>query len=177
MLPEHDRNTREAGGERGRSDRPKRKALKILLLLILFAATAWGSYNFRGSSAETWLAGIAAGTSRADTGNQAVYYCPMHPDYHSNKPGTCPICGMNLVKADPEEESSQAAGAPENKQAGGGKVLYWVDPMNPSMKFDKPGKAPDGMDLQPVYGDETGSSRSLPPGSVMVCPQKRRVIG
>ncbi|MCC6758941.1 MAG: efflux RND transporter periplasmic adaptor subunit [Candidatus Omnitrophica bacterium] len=29
------------------------------------------------------------------------YYCPMHPSYTSDKPGTCPICNMNLVKKDP----------------------------------------------------------------------------
>jgi hypothetical protein len=27
------------------------------------------------------------------------YYCPMHPQITSDKPGSCPICGMNLVKA------------------------------------------------------------------------------
>lgn len=39
--------------------------------------------------------------------------------------------------------------------AGGGqkKVLYWIDSMNPSHKSDKPGKAPDGMDLVPVYAE------------------------
>ena len=25
------------------------------------------------------------------------YYCPMHPSYHADKPGNCPICGMKLV--------------------------------------------------------------------------------
>jgi heavy metal translocating P-type ATPase len=25
------------------------------------------------------------------------YYCPMHPEIRQNRPGTCPICGMNLV--------------------------------------------------------------------------------
>ena len=25
------------------------------------------------------------------------YTCPMHPQIISDKPGTCPICGMNLV--------------------------------------------------------------------------------
>src|ERR1051325_10249015 len=25
------------------------------------------------------------------------YHCPMHPQYHSDKPGDCPICGMKLV--------------------------------------------------------------------------------
>src|SRR5215471_9688071 len=27
-----------------------------------------------------------------------VYYCPMHKNYHSDKPGNCPICSMKLVK-------------------------------------------------------------------------------
>lgn len=26
-----------------------------------------------------------------------MYQCPMHPTYTSDKPGQCPICGMNLV--------------------------------------------------------------------------------
>lgn len=29
--------------------------------------------------------------------NNKVYYCPMHPSYTSDKPGTCPICKMDLV--------------------------------------------------------------------------------
>lgn len=35
--------------------------------------------------------------------------------------------------------------------SGDRKVLYWYDAMNPQRHFDKPGKAPDGMDLVPVY--------------------------
>ncbi|MFL5409267.1 MAG: efflux RND transporter periplasmic adaptor subunit, partial [Myxococcales bacterium] len=27
----------------------------------------------------------------------ARYHCPMHPEYTSDKPGECPICGMKLV--------------------------------------------------------------------------------
>jgi len=26
-----------------------------------------------------------------------TYYCPMHPEVTSDKPGRCPQCGMNLV--------------------------------------------------------------------------------
>ena len=37
--------------------------------------------------------------------------------------------------------------------AGEKKVLYWIDAMNPTHKSNKPGKAPDGMDLVPVYGE------------------------
>ena len=33
------------------------------------------------------------------------------------------------------------------------KVLYWVAPMDPKYKRDKPGKSPMGMDLVPVYAN------------------------
>lgn len=48
-----------------------------------------------------------------------------------------------------------------NAAAGGPKkVLYWIDSMNPGHKSDKPGKAPDGMDLVPVYADEAAAAPS-----------------
>lgn len=44
--------------------------------------------------------------------------------------------------------SSKQQATPESK------VLYWYDPMHPTYKADKPGKAPDcGMDLVPKYAD------------------------
>lgn len=30
--------------------------------------------------------------------DDAIYYCPMHPDYTSKRPGDCPICGMKLIE-------------------------------------------------------------------------------
>lgn len=72
------------------------------------------------------------------------------------------------------------------RTAGGGrpeqgarKVLYWVDPMHPSYKSDKPGIAPDcGMALEPVYADtELPSGSSVPPNAVKVSPDKQQLIG
>jgi hypothetical protein len=31
---------------------------------------------------------------------QVYYTCTMHPEIHSDKPGKCPICGMDLVKVE-----------------------------------------------------------------------------
>jgi RND family efflux transporter MFP subunit len=45
-------------------------------------------------------------------------------------------------------------GASGAAETGGRKILYWVDPMHPAYKSDKPGIAPDcGMKLEPVYAD------------------------
>ena len=40
----------------------------------------------------------APGTRGQRRGRQGrSYHCPMHPSYVSDKPGNCPICGMELV--------------------------------------------------------------------------------
>ena len=38
------------------------------------------------------------------------------------------------------------------------KILYYYDAMKPQNHYDKPGKAPDGMDLVPKYADEGNAS-------------------
>jgi membrane fusion protein, copper/silver efflux system len=47
---------------------------------------------------------------RASTTNVAaakvIYHCPMHPDYTSDKPGDCPICGMRLVPIEKKDQAS-----------------------------------------------------------------------
>ena len=43
---------------------------------------------------------------------KAGYHCPMHPDFVSDKKGTCGICGMDLVK-DEEDDSPAARSAGE----------------------------------------------------------------
>ena len=66
--------------------------------------------------------------------------------------------------------------------AGERKPLYWVDPMHPWYKSDKPGIAPDcGMKLVAVYpGEEAGYERRanrLPEGTVKIAPEKQQLIG
>ena len=52
-----------------------------------------------------------AGEKIAVSAKSIVYTCPMHPNYLSNKPGTCPICGMDLVPARGQPEHSGASTA------------------------------------------------------------------
>lgn len=46
------------------------------------------------------------------------------------------------------------------------RILYYVDPMNAAYKTSKPGKAPCGMDMVPVYADSAANAvapKDLPP--------------
>ncbi len=43
--------------------------------------------------------GAASGHEPHGSASDAIVYtCPMHPDLAEKAPGTCPICGMALVK-------------------------------------------------------------------------------
>jgi hypothetical protein len=64
------------------------------------------------------------------------------------------------------------------------RILHYVDPMNPVNVSDKPGIAPCGMPMEPVYGndDSAGPSSidtvlSMPPGTVKITPLKQQIIG
>jgi membrane fusion protein, copper/silver efflux system len=51
-----------------------------------------------------------------------------------------------------------ASGQPTD--TGGKKILYWYDAMDPQHHYDKPGKAPDGMDLVPAYANQSSPTAS-----------------
>jgi membrane fusion protein, copper/silver efflux system len=64
-------------------------------------------------------------------------------------------------------------------------ILYYVDPMHPAYKSDKPGIAPDcGMELVAVYADQAAQasaddndSSSAPGGTSAISPEKQQLIG
>ena len=67
--------------------------------------------------------------------------------------------------------------------SGARQPLYYVDPMHPSYKSDKPGIAPDcGMQLEPVYADDatatsSGEPSALPAGIVNISLEQQQLIG
>ena len=57
-----------------------------------------------------------------------TWTCPMHPEVISDAPGTCPICGMKLIPAEPATPST------------------WTCPMHPEVITRHAGHLPDLRD-------------------------------
>ena len=101
------------------------------------------------------VAVVAIVSCAAKPASQQLYNCPMHPDYVSDQPGNCPICGMKLVpmKAPAPGRRSPTAVQPADHQHGQAEPApaekdVYVCPMHPQVRQDKPGKCPIcGMDL------------------------------
>ncbi|RMG47241.1 MAG: efflux RND transporter periplasmic adaptor subunit [Acidobacteria bacterium] len=94
-------------------------------------------------------AGAAPTAAEPHGGEQEkqLWTCGMHPQVVQDEPGQCPICGMDLV---PLEQPVEAAPAP----AGERKILFYRNPMNPTITSPVPMKDEMGMDYVPVYADE-----------------------
>lgn len=73
--------------------------------------------------------------SSASAQSATAYVCPMHPDVHEDRPGSCPICGMALEPEFPELPSV---------------TVEWTCPMHPEVVRSEPGACPScGMALEP----------------------------
>ena len=81
-------------------------------------------------------------------------------------------------------ELGRKSSHPEASTKARRRVLYYVDPMDPSYRSDKPGVAPDcGMPLEPVFADEVNSALpslpvpQFPAGTVTIDGVTRRLLG
>lgn len=65
-------------------------------------------------------------TQKKENKDKKIYYCPMHPNYTSDKPGKCPICGMNLVPNEREkiQEDDKNKDINKNEEKEGEKFFF-----------------------------------------------------
>jgi len=85
----------------------------------------------------------------------------------------------SVTGSDPAQTPSPRAAMTTPKAR---KLLYWVDPMHPAYKSDKPGTAPDcGMELVPVYEDESELATESKPitgyAAISLSPERQQLIG
>ncbi len=123
------------------------------------------------------LAAVAAWVHHSDLGGRvgqpaaALYRCPMHPAVVQDRPGSCPVCGMDLVLAQagaPSGDAGRREGAAGGGQPGqatpaaAGK--YWC-PMHPEVASDDPEATCSkcgGMKLVPRPGGQAGPGGPVP---------------
>ncbi|HIB69677.1 MAG TPA: efflux RND transporter periplasmic adaptor subunit [Phycisphaerales bacterium] len=88
--------------------------------------------------------------------SHTTYTCPMHPEILQDKPGECPICGMDLVPVKQEAVATDST---------------YTCPMHPEILRDKPGECPIcGMDLVPVKNEAKAE------GSTYTCPMHPEIL-
>ena len=119
---------------------------------------------------------LAAVGSRADYPREHMTYaCPAHPEFVTDDPDDrCPKCGRKVVERGLSAPASPSAGAATGAAVPGGagaeppaasprKILFYRNPMDPSVTSPVPTKDAMGMDYLPVYAGE-----AAPPASAGV---------
>ncbi len=138
------------------SQHTKNRALRWLAPLLWVGGSFLAFYvlffdplNFH--PLDTWLAPTRP-VSEMEPGREtaapaAMWTCPMHPHILEENPGECPICGMTLVPVEPE---GAARAAPDGER----EILFYRNPMDPTITSPVPAKDEMGMDYVAVYADE-----------------------
>lgn len=119
-----------------------KKNRNIIILFLVIIAGSWLSWSL-----------LKDHKSRQENKNTAqsnsYWTCPMHPQIHMDHSGNCPICGMNLVKVEANEDvKSQEDAINKHEEHNMDKIKemdnkpYWTCPMHPQIHQDHPGECP-----------------------------------
>ncbi len=100
-----------------------------------------------------------------------MYQCPMHPQVIMDHEGDCPICGMKLVAM----ENASGPAQPVDK----GKLLFYRNPMDPSITSPVFKQDEMGMDYLPVYENEVQGEAAPVDGhgTVTIDTERQQLIG
>ena len=134
-----------SGSSVARQRVPRRWLHSITLMLLLVASLGALVYVIM----QKHPARERASADHLHNNSKEAYYCPMHPGYRSDKPGSCPICGMKFVKM---EQPAQAPASQSASQAVGGM------PMG------------ENASAAPASSARAGNS-------IYIAPQKQQLIG
>lgn len=141
------------------------------------------------------IGGVALGRlgQRPSQSSEAVYYCPMHPTYTSDRPGDCPICNMRLVKREEAAAPGADMAAHQPAKSTNFETICYLHNCAkahdgtpcPMTVIAKPGEKV----TCPVCGEHIVEAAEIPPGEsllhqtpegyapVLVTPQQRQLIG
>jgi transcription initiation factor IIE alpha subunit len=96
--------------------------MKTLFVLLVFVSSSFITFAQSGKGQKSR---DTSSTEKSDV----IYYCVMHPEVTSDKPGKCPKCDKDLTRSTKEQMKMEVM----NK---------YSCPMHPEVMSDKPGKCP-----------------------------------
>ena len=105
-----------------------------------------GNYHIHANEEDAKKHDHKQHAKKAEANGNGIYYCPMHceGDKTYNKPGDCPVCGMDLVE-----------------QPSAIKNTLYTCPMHPEIEKNEPGSCPIcGMDLVPKQVDDSAEVKT-----------------
>ena len=114
----------------------------LLLVFVLTSAVVGGVAYWLGHRASLRL----PGTEELSSVKTTRYHCPMHPSVVQDHPGTCPICGMNLVPVDEDASIPAARGGTSDVE---GRAIVDIDPARQQLI---------GLSTAPVTMGQVGGS-------------------
>jgi hypothetical protein len=132
--------------------------VKTIVIIVILLVAGLGVFIV-GQDIISRYSGTVAGAAKE-------YYCPMHPNFQSDKPGDCKICGMSLVKKTTKEQKPA--------QTGPKKILFYRNPMNPEVTSPVPMKDQMGMDYVPVYEEQPIEANS---SGIYISAARQQLIG
>jgi len=174
-------NPIEPAAGTGRLATPAQRSWKSWAIAVLLTG-AVGAFTLY-----VWMPDFfrAGSETQAPQTQKDEYYCPMHPQQKSDKPGNCPICSMKLVKL---ETAPEQAG----QTATSGEEEYYC-PMHPQQRSDEPGSCPIcSMELVKVEKPAGPSETAMPshagmtmpaepstpgPAMISITPERQQLIG
>lgn len=129
-------------------------------------------------------------TAADSTAAGATYYCPMHPQITSARPGDCPICNMRLVPrpaALPTAPTAASTPKPPSPPPSPTISTRWQCPMHPQIIAEEKGTCPictmplQPMPPPPVLAAEANSQKAAPPVSgyvpLLMDAPRRQLLG
>src|SRR5215831_11641754 len=104
------------------------------------------------------LSVVPSCSKQAAPTEKTLYTCSMHPQIIQDRPGNCPICGMKLVPAPKDRQSTKS---------GDRKIKYYKSTMMIGEISQTPRKDSMGMEMVPVHeGEEESQTINVDPVTV-----------
>jgi len=98
---------------RGMYVHPLALVVLVATIAVLLTVLVMRQSPLVGGAGLAPVQGSSSAAPAQPASGHKLYYSAMHPWIVQDHPGTCPICGMDLVEMPPEEQAEYEANHPE----------------------------------------------------------------